>query len=311
METLARNSLIAQQAKIVKIFLFGFLNRMSDDAPEPRPGWLKKLSTLLSDNDSAEDPYTAFLALLNEARFKKTLNEDTAAMMESLLDLHQTQVRDIMIPRGQITLIQENWSLDKMLGVIIDSGHSRYPVVDEDHEKILGILITKDLLPMLVSDDETTHFMNVLRKATMVPESKPLDAMLREFRTNRNHMAVVIDEYGNLSGLVTIEDVIEEIVGEIDDEHDEIPDAEVRALGDGSYQVKALMMIEHFNEQFDTTLSDEDADTIGGYVLQQFGRMPVTGEALDIEQWHLVIAKANQRRILSLKVSEREAEAED
>lgn len=279
---------------------------MSDDTPESKPdqrsGWLKALSYLFGDNDQPKTPRETFLALLAEQREALGISEDTTTMMEGILDLNQTQVRDIMIPRGQMTLIQENWSLEKVLGVILESGHSRYPVVDENHDRVLGILITKDLLPTLINDGDERDFMAVIRPATIVPESKALDAMLKDFKTNRSHMAVVIDEYGNLSGLVTIEDVIEEIVGEIDDEHDEIPDAEVRQLTDGSYQVKALMMIEDFNEHFNTSLSDEDADTIGGYVLQQFGRMPIAGEILDIEPWRIIVSKANQRRILSLKI---------
>ncbi len=275
---------------------------MSDDTCEPKNSWLRKLTSLLSDKNRPRHPYNAFLTLLKEYRLSGTINEDTAMMMESLLELNETQVRDIMIPRGQMVLIEENWSLEKVLGVIIESSHSRYPVLDENHEKLLGILISKDLLPLLVEGDGNGRFLDMMRPATMVPESKPLDAMLREFRTNRNHMAVVIDEYGNLSGLVTIEDVIEEIVGEIDDEHDEIPDAEVRILGDGSHQVNALMTIERFNEGFATTLDDRDADTIGGYVLNQFGRMPIAGESIIIGNWQANIFKANQRRILMLKL---------
>lgn len=276
---------------------------MSDEVPEPKNGWLKKLASLLSDNDQPQHPHSALLSLLNEYRLARTINEDTAMMIESLLELNETQVRDIMIPRGQMVSIQENWSFQKVLGVIMESGHSRYPVLDEDHDNILGILITKDLLPLLVSDDEKPRFLDVMRPATIVPESKPLEAMLREFRSNRNHMAVVIDEYGNLSGLVTIEDVIEEIVGEIDDEHDKIPDAEVRILGDGSYEVKALMTIERFNERFAVRLSDQDADTIGGYVLHLFGRMPVASETITIGDWQVTVFKANQRRILMLRLS--------
>ena len=276
---------------------------MSDDPSEPKNGWLKKFASLLSDNDQPQHPHKAFLSLLNEYRLTGTINEDTAMMIESLLELNETQVRDIMIPRGQMVSIQENWSLDKVLDVIIESSHSRYPVLDENHDTVLGILLSKDLLPLLVDGNAKSRFLDVMRPATIVPESKPLEAMLREFRSNRNHMALVIDEYGNLSGLVTIEDVIEEIVGEIDDEHDEIPDAEVHVLGDGSYQVKALMMIARFNERFATHLSDQDADTIGGYVLHLFGRMPVAGETITIGDWQVTIFKANQRRILMLKLT--------
>ncbi|SUO93795.1 HlyC/CorC family transporter [Suttonella ornithocola] len=275
---------------------------MSDEQSEQRSGWFQKLSAFLSDNNQPDEPKVALLEIIQDYKDNQTINDDTATMMESLLELSDTQVRDIMIPRGQMTLIQENWSLEKVLTVILEAGHSRYPVVDEEHEKVLGILITKDLLPMFAGHYASKNFIDVIRPATIVPESKALDAMLRDFKMNRNHMAMVIDEYGSLSGLVTIEDVIEEIVGEIDDEHDEIPDAEVRAIGEDIYQVKALMPIANFNERFNTELSDEDADTIGGYLLQQFGRMPTIGEFIIIFPWRISVAKANQRRILSLKV---------
>ena len=277
---------------------------MSDEQSESKNGWLKKLSALLSDHSQPNNPRQHFLALLQEYRSAyPQFSDDTATMMEALLDLNSTQVRDIMIPRGQMVLIQENWSLEKVFAVIIESGHSRYPVVNEEFNQVLGILISKDLLPMLLKPEQEQNYLSVLRPATLVPESKALDAMLREFKTNRNHMAVVIDEYGNPSGLITIEDVIEEIVGEIDDEHDEIADAQYRQLADGSYHVKALMEIEQFNQCFHTKRPDDTADTSGGYIAQQFGRLPNNGETLELdEQWQISIAKANQRRILLLKL---------
>lgn len=280
---------------------------MSDEQSESKNGWLKKLSSLLGDNNQPSDPHQHFLQLLQNYRSAyPELSDDTAVMMEALLDLGTTQVRDIMIPRGQMILIQENWTLEQVVAVIIESGHSRYPVVNEEFDQVLGILITKDLLPILISKQQEQNFLSVLRPATLVPESKALDSMLRDFKTNRNHMAVVIDEYGNPSGLVTIEDVIEEIVGEIDDEHDEIADAEYRQISDNSYHVKALMLIEDFNHTFNTALSDDTADTIGGYVMQQFGRLPNNGEILDLdEQWQITIVKANQRRVLLLKLNKK------
>lgn len=278
---------------------------MSEEQSEPRKGWLKKLSSLLGENDQPANPQNEFKQLLQEFRSNyPQLSDDTATMMEALIDLGSTQVRDIMIPRGQMILIQANWRLEKIFSVILEAGHSRYPVVNEEFDRVLGILITKDLLPMLIAKDDNQDFLSVLRPATLVPESKALDAMLREFKTNRNHMAVVIDEYGNPSGLVTIEDVIEEIVGEIDDEHDEIADAQYRQINENTYNIKALMMIEDFNQVFHTELSDDTADTIGGYVMQQFGRLPNNGETLALDdQWNITIAKANQRRILLLKLS--------
>lgn len=274
---------------------------MHNGQSEMRNGWFRKVADLLGGGGQPDDPQSAIIALI--AQYRGTdISDDTAVMVENVLKLDQAQVRDIMIPRGQITLIQDNWDFDKVLSIILDSGHSRYPVVDEEHEKVKGILITKDLFPILSSRITDQDYLSVIRPATIVPESKALDTMLRDFKTNRNHMALVIDEYGSLSGLVTIEDVIEEIVGEIDDEHDEIPDADYRELDKDHYLVKALMSIEDFNERFGADYSDEDADTIGGFVLQQFGRMPANGESIHIGRWQFTVSKASQRRLNTLKI---------
>ncbi|MBV7433950.1 CBS domain-containing protein [Cardiobacteriaceae bacterium TAE3-ERU3] len=275
---------------------------MNEDPPESKSSWLDRLSSLWGESSESSDSRDAVRIAVQSAQEAQTISADTANMMESLLTIHETQVRDIMIPRGQMVVLQENWSMDKVLSVILDSGHSRYPVVDEEHEKLLGLLLSKDLLPLLTSADTQEGFMHLLREATVVPESKPLDTMLHDFRTQRTHMALVMDEYGNLSGLVTIEDVIEEIVGEIDDEHDEIEDADIITLQDGSFLVKALTPIEDFNEAFGSALNEEDADTIGGYVLAALGRMPVSGDAIHVDNLQITVSKANQRRILTLSV---------
>lgn len=275
---------------------------MNEDPPESRSSWLDRLSSLWGESSESSDSRDAVRLAVQAAQEAQTISADTANMMESLLTIHETQVRDIMIPRGQMVVLQEDWPMEKVLSVILDSGHSRYPVVDEEHEKLLGLLLSKDLLPLLTSADTQEGFMHLLREATVVPESKPLDTMLHDFRTQRTHMALVMDEYGNLSGLVTIEDVIEEIVGEIDDEHDEIEDADITSQQDGSFLVKALTPIEDFNEAFGSTLNEQDADTIGGYVLAALGRMPVSGDAIHVDNLHITVAKANQRRILTLSV---------
>lgn len=275
---------------------------MNEDPSASKSGWLDRLSALWGESSESSDSRDAVRIAIQAAQEAQSINADTANMMESLLTIHETQVRDIMIPRGQMVVLQEDWSMEKVLSVILESGHSRYPVVDEEHEKLLGLLLSKDLLPLLTSVDKQTGFLHLLREATVVPESKPLDTMLHDFRMQRTHMALVMDEYGNLSGLVTIEDVIEEIVGEIDDEHDEIEDADIVSHQDGSFLVKALTPIEDFNEAFGTTLADDDADTIGGYVLTVLGRMPVNGDAIEVENLHITVAKANQRRILALSV---------
>lgn len=275
---------------------------MNDESPDPMPGkWIKKLSSIWSDTPPSDDYVKVFSNFIEQSRATNTLNDETAAMMESLLHISDTQVRDVMVPRGQMVVLKDYWTIEKVLSVILETGHSRYPVVDEGSENLIGILLSKDLLPLLIEQDKNKKdFLNLVRSATIVPESKPLDVMLREFRINRNHMALVMDEYGNLSGLVTIEDVIEEIVGEIDDEHDKVADANIHYNADGSYQIKALATIEEVNAALNINLSDEDADTIGGYVLMQMERMPTVGEIVSFSGWHVTITKANQRRIISI-----------
>ena len=282
---------------------------MSEEHPEPKPSLLSRLTALWSNNEEP-DFHTTFHELVTQARASGDIGDETAQMLERLTTLGDTRVRDIMIPRGQMLLIEEDWSLEQIFNVIIESGHSRYPVVDETHEQIRGILLSKDLLPYTFRQQLPEDISTLLRPATIVPESKPLDAMLRDFKTNRNHMALVIDEYGNLSGLVTIEDVIEEIVGEIDDEHDEIADAPISANSDGSYQVSALTPIPAFNEAFDMALSDEEADTIGGYIQHILGKVPDIGESADLGSWLATVSKANRRQIISLHLRPQASAAE-
>lgn len=264
-----------------------------------------KLSAIWG-HDGGHNLVETLHSLLQQAQGEHLLGEDTVQMIERLLHIGETRVRDIMIPRGQILLIEEDWDIQKIFSTVLESGHSRYPVVNEAHEQVRGILLSKDLLPVLIEQRAIDNISALLRPATIVPESKPLDAMLREFRVNRNHMALVIDEYGNLSGLVTIEDVIEEIVGEIDDEHDEVEDSPISVASDGSYQIKALTPIEVFNHTFGTAFSDEDADTIGGYLQQKMGKMPQVGDFMILDGWKITVSKANQRRLISLHLAKAE-----
>lgn len=283
---------------------------MSEDNQEPKQSLLSRLSALWNNNEESENIPEAIRDLLHQARAGKQIGEDTTQMLERLLTIDDTRVRDIMVPRGQIIFLEENWSLEHIFNVITESGHSRYPVVDETHEQVRGILLSKDLLPCAFGRPLPATIPEMLRPATIVPESKPLDAMLRDFKTNRNHMAIVIDEYGNLSGLVTIEDVIEEIVGEIDDEHDEIAAAPIIENSDGSYQVQALTPIDTFNDTFNTDLSDDEADTIGGYIQHILGKVPDIGESADLGSWLATVSKANRRQIISLHLRPQESTAE-
>lgn len=282
---------------------------MNEEPSGSKPSWFERLSSFFGDHVADDSPRQALTDLIHQAREDGLVEDDTAQMMEALLHISDMQVRDTMIPRGQIVLIEDHWSLEKVLSVIIESGHSRYPVIDAEHKNIRGILLSKDLLTLLASGESAVDYLPCVRRATIVPESKRLDVMLREFRTNRNHMALVIDEYGDLSGLITIEDVIEEIVGDIDDEHDEVADAPIVASADGGFQVKALTLISDFNDFFDTQLSDEDADTIGGFVSQLLGRVPVQGDVLEVAGLRVKVTKANQRRVISLLVRPLDASA--
>jgi magnesium and cobalt transporter len=219
-----------------------------------------------------------------------------------------------MIPRSQMVVIERNQKLDQMLKVIIDSGHSRFPVIGEDRDEVLGVLLAKDLLRYFNNEQrDELRIEDYLRPAVVIPESKRLNALLKEFRDSHNHMAIVVDEYGGVSGLLTIEDVLEEIVGEIDDEHD--PEEvvciqpETDAEGRSTWQVRALTRIEDFNDYFETNLPDDDYDTTGGLVMHELGRLPRRGEKLTFGGFEFRVLKADRRRIDTLQV-QREVQAE-
>ena len=230
------------------------------------------------------------------------IDEDTRDMLEGVMDIADQRVRDIMIPRSQMITLKRNQTLDECLDVIIESAHSRFPVISEDKDHIEGILMAKDLLPFMRSDAEAFSMDKVLRQAVVVPESKRVDRMLKEFRSQRYHMAIVIDEFGGVSGLVTIEDILELIVGEIEDEYDEEDDIDFRQLSRHTWTVRALASIEDFNEAFGTHFSDEEVDTIGGLVMQAFGHLPARGETIDIDGYQFKVAMADSRRIIQVHV---------
>ncbi len=235
------------------------------------------------------------------------LDAEEKSMLSGVLEVSETQVRDVMVPRSQMVVIDVEQSLEEMLEVIVDSGHSRFPVIGEDRDEVLGVLLAKDLLRYLGNVNvEDVPVRRLLRTASVIPESKRLNALLKEFRDSHNHMAIVVDEYGGVAGLLTIEDVLEEIVGEIDDEHDPEEADFIRPDGekDGmpTYAVRALTRIEDFNEYFETELSDEDYDTIGGLVMHQLGRLPRRGEKLDFDGFRFAVVKADKRRIDLLQI---------
>ncbi|NBD95091.1 MAG: CBS domain-containing protein, partial [Gammaproteobacteria bacterium] len=217
------------------------------------------------------------------------------------LEVDELQVRDVMIPRSHMVVIPDGMPLDEVLPIIIESGHSRFPVVGEDRDQVKGILLAKDLLK-LVANGEGMKLDDFVRTPVIIPESKRLNVLLREFRVSKNHMAIVVDEYGGVSGLITIEDVLEEIVGDIDDEHDADSAHDIQRLEEGKYLIQALTAIDDFNESFETDFSDDEYDTIGGLVVAEFGRLPEAGESVEIGGWTFVITSADDRRLHAMEV---------
>jgi len=264
-----------------------------------KPSWLERLSLALMGEPKDRDE---LIDLLRDAQQRELLDTDALAMMEGVLRVSETQVRDVMIPRAQMVVLEYDWSLERLIAEVVESGHSRLPVIDESKDNVIGILIVKDLLAHAFDRREDFNLRALLRPAKFIPESKRLNILLKEFRVNRLHMAIVVDEYGGVAGLITIEDVLEEIVGEIDDEHDVDDGAFIRPQGD-AFILKALTPVEDFNEYFKAELSDERADTIGGLVMMELGRLPKGGETVDLDRFHFQVLRADNRRIHLLEMT--------
>jgi magnesium and cobalt transporter len=272
-----------------------------DDDDTDERSWLEKIAQIFSS-----DPHTRkdLLDVLAVAEQNNVIDAGTQKIMQGALEVANMQVRDVMVPRPKMVCLRADDELSEILGEVIEAGHSRYPVVGESSDDVLGILLAKDLLPrLLAGTPERFELRQLLRPATFVPESKRLNVLLREFRENRNHIAVVIDEYGGVAGLVTIEDVLEEIVGEIEDEHDKQEDGFIRKLSDNDFLVKALTPIEDFNAYFGATLSDEEFDTVGGIVMQAFGYLPRRNEVAEVEGFQFKVLNADSRQIHLLRLN--------
>ena len=240
---------------------------------------------------------------IRESSDRGVLEKGTLSMMEGALKVSTAQVRQIMIPKPQIIFVDSNEESEEFLPRIIRSRHSRFPVFNKETEEIEGILLAKDLLPLLSPKNKAKlELNNLLRPAVLVPEGKKLNTLLDEFRASRNHMAIVIDEYGGITGLVTIEDVLEEIVGEIEDEHDDLQDQMVKKVSDKEFIVSALIPIDEFNEEFNSKLSDKDFDTLGGIVMHHFARFPKTNDAISIDNLRFIIASTEKRRLKKIRV---------
>jgi magnesium and cobalt transporter len=278
------------------------MSAMSDDVSgspgNGSRGWLEKIGRAFGSEPRSRDD---LIELLRDVSEQGLIEPETLTMLEGALEVDELQVRDVMIPRSHMVVIPAQASLSESVPMIIESGHSRFPVVGEDKDEIRGILLAKDLLRLV--SGEQLELDDLLRPAVIIPESKRLNVLLREFRVSKNHMAIVVDEYGGVSGLITIEDVLEEIVGDIDDEHDADAIEDIRKIDDTRYLVQALTTIDDFNEALGTHFSDEDYDTIGGLVVAEFGRLPEPGEVIEIEDWKFKVTAADDRRLHAMDVS--------
>lgn len=235
--------------------------------------------------------------LLRDAQLRSLIDAETLSMMESVLQLTQMRVRDVMLPKQQMTSVSQNDPIEKIIATVTDSGHSRFPVTGDSVNEITGILHAKDLLRYRLDNAPAFDLHDIIRAATFVPESKRLDLLLREFRSNRNHMALVVDEYGSISGFVTIEDIVEQIIGDIEDEFDIDDDTDIKAHGDAHYMVKGQTSISDFNEQLQTNFSDSHYDTIGGILMAKLGYLPKRGEVITLDEFEFKIINADARRI--------------
>ena len=267
-----------------------------------KPTLLERLSTLLLREPEDREQ---LITLLRSAHDHNLLDADGLAMIEGVMQVAEMQARDIMVPRAQMDVIDVNEPPDRFIPLVIETAHSRFPVIGDGKDDVIGILLAKDLLRYYAGEEEF-NVREMLRPAVFIPEAKPLNVLLKEFRKNRNHIAIVVDEYGGVAGLITIEDVLEQIVGDIEDEYD-FDEAEDNIVQEkrGIYRVKALTEIADFNAAFGTVFSDEEFDTVGGLVLKRFGRVPKRGEQLLIDQWNFRVLRADSRRVYLLQVAKK------
>jgi magnesium and cobalt transporter len=272
---------------------------MEDTPANHKPTWLERLGALLMREPEDREH---LVQLLRSAHDRNLLDGEALSMIEGALQVSEMKVRDVMIPRAQMDVIDIKDTPDRFIPSVIGTGHSRFPVIDRDRDHVIGILLAKDLLRYYAGEEEF-NVRQMLRPAVFVPESKRLNVLLHEFRKNRNHMAIVVDEYGGVAGLVTIEDVLEQIVGDIEDEYDfdELEDNVLRERG-GRWRVKAATEIADFNQVFGTAFSDEEFDTVGGLVIHRFGRLPKRGESITIDGLKLTVLRADSRRLYTVQV---------
>jgi magnesium and cobalt transporter len=280
---------------------------MSEDNPpstsgSANKGWLDKIVQSFTGEPRNKEE---LFEVINDAQMRELIDPETREMIEGVMGVSEMRVRDIMIPRAQMMTIEVDETVEQFLPTMLESAHSRFPVINEDKDHIEGILLAKDLLEYAFVPGKVFELKNILRPAVIVPESKRVDALLREFRQKRYHMAIVVDEYGGVSGLVTFEDILEIIVGEIEDETDveENPFDGIRPLNKYTYSVKALTPLDDFNQFFESNFDQEQADTIGGIVLKAFGHMPARHEKVSIQGILFTVSNSDKRRLIQLKVT--------
>lgn len=275
---------------------------MSDDSPngQTKSSWLERLSQAFSSEPRTPDD---LLRILRDAEFQQLIDSDAMSIIEGAMQVTDMRVEEIMIPRSRMVTVKAEADPSSYINEIIESAHSRFPAIGDTSDEIIGILLAKDLLPLALRNSLTRDSIrDILRPATVVPESKRCNQLLKEFKENRNHMALVVDEYGGVAGLITIEDVLEQIVGDIEDEHDVDDDDRIREREHGIYAVKAQTPIEEFNEFFGTDLDEEAFDTIGGLMLREFGRLPRRGETTTFDRFRFKVLNADNRKIRLIQV---------
>jgi magnesium and cobalt transporter len=280
---------------------------MSDDdtssTSTSRTGWFTRLFQGRDETVERRE----VLSFLSECRRRGVLDGDEYGMLIRVLEVSEMQVREIMVPRSGMVVLPRDEPPEELLKIIVESGHSRFPVIGSDRDEIMGMLLAKDVLKHLREHDGTLRVEELIRPAMFVPESKRLNVLLTEFRQSRNHMAIVVDEYGGVAGLATIEDVLEQIVGDIGDEHDSDEGKNVQQVEPGRYAVQALTRIDEFNEYFDSTLSDEEYETVGGLVMHALGRLPRRGEKVDFGGFSFKVVRGDRRRVQTLEVTRLDA----
>lgn len=263
--------------------------------------WLSRIKKIFSEGPK---DITELKAVITDAGEEELLEPNTLTMLHGVLNVQETRVKDVMVPRSQMVTIDKDLSLSETVLIVSKSGHSRYPVIGENKDEVVGILLAKDLLNYGFNLAATPFdLQSLLRTAVFIPESKRLNVLLQDFRLNRNHMAIVVDEYGRITGLITIEDVLEEIVGEIEDEHDTDATPSISPQTEGTFTVKALTPLEQFNAYFESDLQEDDVETIGGLIMRTMGHMPKRGETVRIDDFNFTVLRADNRRIYLLSVT--------